>query len=359
MARVVSSGSCSGPRSRGLKPSSRRRAGGTPLASGPHRRDHADPARPRHRSRRRSHYVAAVGRLFGARDHDGRRAPGVRRHRSGPTDARSRRGAGRGDTADAGDSCRCTCTVKPPTCSNTSPRDIGWRSSKTPVRPTWRPRITGQSARSAPPVRSASIRRRTLALSGTAARSPPATLPSRRGSSVLRNGGQSTRYRHDEFGVNSRLDEMQAAILRARLPFLSGWTERRRAIAGRYRQGLAQARVRHPARTRRWPRLPPVSGARRGRCRRLRTAGIETLIHYPVPIPQQPALASTMPADCPVANRVCQQVLSPRSTRAARYRRRRGHPCGGKRHLSFRKGRGCWNGPLRADIMGQPPSIRP
>ena len=55
----------------------------------------------------------------------------------------------------------------------------------------------------------------------------------------LRNGGQSSRYHHDEFGVNSRLDEMQAAILRARLVKLPQQTMRRRAIAARYRAGLA------------------------------------------------------------------------------------------------------------------------
>ena len=48
----------------------------------------------------------------------------------------------------------------------------------------------------------------------------------------LRNGGQTTRYRHDEFGVNSRLDEMQAAILRARLKHLPAWTAKRRAQCG-------------------------------------------------------------------------------------------------------------------------------
>ena len=40
----------------------------------------------------------------------------------------------------------------------------------------------------------------------------------------LRNGGQSSRYHHEEPGANSRLDEIQAAILRARLPFLPAWT---------------------------------------------------------------------------------------------------------------------------------------
>ena len=59
----------------------------------------------------------------------------------------------------------------------------------------------------------------------------------------LRNGGQTDRYRHQEAGVNSRLDELQAAILRARLPRLRGWTVRRRALAARYRAALTGAPV--------------------------------------------------------------------------------------------------------------------
>ena len=59
----------------------------------------------------------------------------------------------------------------------------------------------------------------------------------------LRNGGQTDRYHHVEPGVNSRLDELQAAILRARLPRLRAWTERRRVLAARYRAALAGAPV--------------------------------------------------------------------------------------------------------------------
>src|SRR5262249_20397429 len=55
----------------------------------------------------------------------------------------------------------------------------------------------------------------------------------------LRNGGQTDRYRHQEAGVNSRLDELQAAVLRARLAYLGAWTDRRRAIATRYRRAIA------------------------------------------------------------------------------------------------------------------------
>ncbi len=42
----------------------------------------------------------------------------------------------------------------------------------------------------------------------------------------------------------------------------------------------------------------------------LRSAGIETLIHYPIPIPHQPALATERPAECPIATRICGEVLS-------------------------------------------------
>jgi len=54
----------------------------------------------------------------------------------------------------------------------------------------------------------------------------------------LRNGGQRERYRHVDAGVNSRLDELQAAVLRARLPLLPAWTARRRELAVQYRRQL-------------------------------------------------------------------------------------------------------------------------
>src|SRR5437867_3260329 len=57
----------------------------------------------------------------------------------------------------------------------------------------------------------------------------------------LRNGGQTDRYHHLDAGVNSRLDEIQAAVLRARLPRLGEWTERRRVLAARYRRLLMDA----------------------------------------------------------------------------------------------------------------------
>jgi dTDP-4-amino-4,6-dideoxygalactose transaminase len=130
----------------------------------------------------------------------------------------------------------------------------------------------------------------------------------------LRNGGQTDRYHHGEFGVNSRLDDIQAAILRARLAFLPEWTARRRTLAREYRARLESSSV---------ISVPPLfddghvyhlfpvrSPSRDAVQTTLRAAGIETLIHYPVPIPKQPALASERPADCPIANRVCGEILS-------------------------------------------------
>jgi dTDP-4-amino-4,6-dideoxygalactose transaminase len=129
----------------------------------------------------------------------------------------------------------------------------------------------------------------------------------------LRNGGQTDRYHHAEFGVNSRLDEIQAAILRARLAWLPRWTVERRALAGEYRRRLAGAPVTVPAEHdpgHVYHLFPILSHDRAALQAHLKAGGVETLIHYPVPIPRQPAVASERPADCPVANRVCGEVLS-------------------------------------------------
>jgi dTDP-3-amino-3,4,6-trideoxy-alpha-D-glucose transaminase len=130
----------------------------------------------------------------------------------------------------------------------------------------------------------------------------------------LRNGGQSSRYHHDEAGINSRLDEIQAAILRARLPFLKGWTDRRRALAADYRRQLTGAALAQPlaeADPGHVYHLFVVRTPRRDALQRWLTGrGIETLVHYPLPIPAQPALASSRPGDCPKAAAACGEVLS-------------------------------------------------
>lgn len=129
----------------------------------------------------------------------------------------------------------------------------------------------------------------------------------------IRNGGQTDRYHHGEMGVNSRLDEMQAAILAARLPRLAEWTAARRARAAAYRGHLAGAALEVPPECdpgHVYHLFPVLSTRRDALQAALRAEGIETLIHYPVPIPRQPALQDQAPAACPEADRVCAQVLS-------------------------------------------------
>jgi dTDP-3-amino-3,4,6-trideoxy-alpha-D-glucose transaminase len=129
----------------------------------------------------------------------------------------------------------------------------------------------------------------------------------------LRNGGQSSKYHHDGFGVNSRLDEIQAAVLTARLKFLSRWTAERRALAAQYRRQLVGAPVHVPREcdSGHVYHLFPVLSTRRAALQTFLAArGVETLVHYPVPLTKQQAFASEQPADCPTADRVCGEVLS-------------------------------------------------
>lgn len=134
----------------------------------------------------------------------------------------------------------------------------------------------------------------------------------------LANYGSAVKYRHELAGVNSRLDELQAAFLRERLRCLDADNAQRRAVAQAFREGLAGTPgltlpapddasslsawhlfvVRHPQRD-------ALAGA-------LAARGIATLVHYPVPIHRQGAYADTPLARLrlPQADMWAQQVLS-------------------------------------------------
>src|SRR5215470_3047062 len=110
----------------------------------------------------------------------------------------------------------------------------------------------------------------------------------------LRHWGQVERYVHELKGFNYRLDELQAAILRVKLRHLDDWTERRRAHAHRYGQLLARV-VGTPAEL---PYARHVYHVYAIRCddrdslaRALKAEGIDTGVHYPVPVHLQPAWA--------------------------------------------------------------------
>ena len=132
----------------------------------------------------------------------------------------------------------------------------------------------------------------------------------------LRNGGQRARYEHLRLGMNSRLDELQAAILRVKLQRLESWVERRRALADIYRAELKDCGLELPeeapyARSA-W-HLYVVRHARRDAlAAALKVRGVETLVHYPVPVHRQPAFAVIAPPDtrCPIAEAAARSVLS-------------------------------------------------
>jgi len=112
---------------------------------------------------------------------------------------------------------------------------------------------------------------------------------------ALRNYGSHVKYRNEVLGWNSRLDELQAALLGPRLAVLAEWNERRSRIARRYHEGLAGTSLTLPAtlegNEHTW-HLYVVRSKRRDEVQHaLAAAGIGTMIHYPVPPHLQPAYA--------------------------------------------------------------------
>jgi dTDP-4-amino-4,6-dideoxygalactose transaminase len=133
---------------------------------------------------------------------------------------------------------------------------------------------------------------------------------------MLRNYGEEQRYYHSIRGFNSRLDEIQAAILRVKLRHLDEWNDRRRAIAARYREAIHHPGVRLPSKAP-WARhvfhLFVIRARQRDALREhLLAREIGTQIHYPLPVYRQEAYAHLdVPAgDCPEAERAAAEVLS-------------------------------------------------
>jgi dTDP-4-amino-4,6-dideoxygalactose transaminase len=134
---------------------------------------------------------------------------------------------------------------------------------------------------------------------------------------VLRNYGSREKYHNEVRGVNSRLDELHAAVLRVKLGQLDSWNARRRRVAERYLAALAgDARFGLPISaewaTHAW-HLFVVRCRQRDRLREhLDRAGIGTLVHYPIPPHMQPAYADLGlgRGAFPVAERAHDEVLS-------------------------------------------------
>ncbi|MBX7184894.1 MAG: DegT/DnrJ/EryC1/StrS family aminotransferase [Vicinamibacteria bacterium] len=132
----------------------------------------------------------------------------------------------------------------------------------------------------------------------------------------LRNGGQSEKYRHEILGTNSRLDDMQAAILRELLHTLDAETARRREIAERYFEafrGLPLGLPEEQAYARAVYHLFVVKHPRRAAfVAALAARGVGTAIHYPLPLHLQPAYASLggKRGDRKVVERAADEIVS-------------------------------------------------
>ena len=106
---------------------------------------------------------------------------------------------------------------------------------------------------------------------------------------LLRNYGQSSHFYHDTFGINSRLDELQAAILLVKLGFLDRDNTRRNAIAARYQAELktVECLKLHDYGTHNYHIFIVQHPQRDAFVRHLTSKGIQTMVHYPVPVNRQ------------------------------------------------------------------------
>jgi dTDP-4-amino-4,6-dideoxygalactose transaminase len=130
----------------------------------------------------------------------------------------------------------------------------------------------------------------------------------------LRHHGDTGRYEHVELGYSSRLDEVQAAMLRVKLGHLQVWTEARRRLAARYRAGLAGLPLVLPAEdpcarhiyhlfTVRHPRRDALAAC-------LAELGVGTMVHYPLAVPDQRMFGLDAERHWPHAWRAAREVLS-------------------------------------------------
>jgi dTDP-4-amino-4,6-dideoxygalactose transaminase len=134
---------------------------------------------------------------------------------------------------------------------------------------------------------------------------------------MLRDHGQIKKYYHDVEGYNGRLDAIQASILHAKLPHLEGWNARRRERADEYNRLLADDRSLRLPFEPSWSKsvyhLYVIRTAHREALMdHLKSAGIGTGIHYPIPLHLQNAYRSMnyKPGDFPVTEKIASEIVS-------------------------------------------------
>lgn len=128
---------------------------------------------------------------------------------------------------------------------------------------------------------------------------------------ALRNYGETSRYNHLTRGYNSRLDEMQAAILRVKLTYLDTWNQKRINISKIYNENLKNVQTLNRKQSKHIFHLYVIRTAQRDRLQEyLREHDIQTLIHYPVPASRQPAFNGKMGEPLEISNAMAEEILS-------------------------------------------------
>ena len=131
---------------------------------------------------------------------------------------------------------------------------------------------------------------------------------------ILRNHGSRRPYHHETLGLNSRLDELQAAILRVKLPHVAEWNSKRRLLAERYNETLrkqAEIRVPESVEGHVWHQYTLLSPGRDALRRQLAEDGVESRVYYPLPLHRQEAYAQWADGvSLPAAEQACRQCLS-------------------------------------------------
>jgi len=133
---------------------------------------------------------------------------------------------------------------------------------------------------------------------------------------ALRDYGQSGRYNHIYFGLNSRLDELQATILRVKLKYLDVWNKRRRQLAKIYSQSLAGVKIVAPVELKGCFHIYHLYVIRVGKrnelIKYLLKYGVQTGVHYPKLVYRQKAYKgfSKKISHCEVAEKYCREIIS-------------------------------------------------
>ena len=133
---------------------------------------------------------------------------------------------------------------------------------------------------------------------------------------MLRNYGSEIKYHHDFIGYNSRLDELQAAVLRVKLRYLDHWTNERQSIADYYIKHMISDEFILPKKDiyidNAWHIFPVLCSNRERAQTYLKERGIATLIHYPIPIHLQKAYHDLgyQRGDFPHSEKIAQEELS-------------------------------------------------